>query len=94
MQIKAVMTTEIDLVSPETSVRAVAQKMRDDDVGGRVVGMVTDRDIVLRAVAEDGDMDSYTARQVMSPDVLYCISPLGTAKYEGEPSAATPGGKS
>jgi CBS domain-containing protein len=80
MQIKAIMTPEVDLVSPQTSVRAVAQKMRDDDVGavpvaenGRVVGMVTDRDIVLRAVAEGGDMDSYTARQVMSPDVLYCF---------------------
>ena len=35
--------------------------------------MVTDRDIVLRAVAEGGDMAGYTARQVMSPDVLYCF---------------------
>jgi CBS domain-containing protein len=80
MQIKDIMTSEVDLVNPETSVRAVAQKMRDDDVGavpvaenGRLVGMVTDRDIVLRAVAEGGDMDSYTARQVMSSDVLYCF---------------------
>ena len=80
MQIKAMMTPEVDLVTPETGVRAVAQKMRDDDVGavpvaenGKLVGMVTDRDIVLRAVAEGGDMAGYTARQVMSPDVLYCF---------------------
>ena len=80
MQIKAMMTPEVDLVTPETSVRGVAQKMRDDDVGavpvaenGKLVGMVTDRDIVLRAVAEGGDMANYTARQVMSPDVLYCF---------------------
>ena len=80
MQIKAIMTPEVDLVNPETSVRAVAQKMRDDDVGavpvaenGKLVGMVTDRDIVLRAVAEGGEMESYTAHQVMSPDVLYCF---------------------
>lgn len=59
MQIKAIMTQEVDVVDPETSVRAVAQKMRDDDVGavpvaenGTLLGMVTDRDIVLRAVAE------------------------------------------
>jgi CBS domain-containing protein len=80
MQIKAIMTPEVDLIDPEASVRAVAQKMRDDDVGAvpvaendRLVGMVTDRDIVLRAVAEGADMGSYTARQVMSPNILYCF---------------------
>ncbi len=78
MQVKAIMTPEVDLINPEASVRAVAQKMRDDDVGAvpvaendRLVGMVTDRDIVVRAVAEGTDMGSYTARQVMSPNVLY-----------------------
>ncbi|MDQ3773706.1 MAG: CBS domain-containing protein [Pseudomonadota bacterium] len=39
----------------------------------RLLGMVTDRDIVLRAVAEGADMGSYTARQVMSPNILYCF---------------------
>lgn len=80
MQVKDIMTPEVKLIDPEASVRAVAQKMRDDDVGavpvaenGRLVGMVTDRDIVLRAVAEGADMDSHTARQVMSPKVLYCF---------------------
>ncbi len=78
MQIKAMMTPEVDLIDPHMSVRAVAQKMRDDNVGAvpvaendRLLGMVTDRDIVLRAVAEGADVASYTARQVMSPNVLY-----------------------
>ncbi len=77
MQVKDIMTPEVDLIDPEASVQAVAQKMRDDDVGAvpvaendRLVGMVTDRDIVLRAVAE-GDMGGATARQVMSPKILY-----------------------
>ncbi len=80
MQVKAIMTPEVDIINPETSVRAAAQKMRDDDVGAvpvaendKLLGMVTDRDIVLRAVAEGADMGSYTARQVMSPNVLYCF---------------------
>jgi CBS domain-containing protein len=80
MQIKAIMTPEVDLIDPEASVRAVAQKMRDDDVGAvpvaendRLLGMVTDRDIVLRAVAQGADVDTYTARQVMSPNILYCF---------------------
>ena len=85
MQIKAIMTQEVDLVDPETSVRAVAQKMRDDDVGAvpvaendTLLGMVTDRDIVLRAVAEGAGTGSYTARQVMSPKVLYCFDDQST----------------
>ncbi len=56
--------------------QVVAQQMRDDDVGAlrvaekdRLAGMVTDRDIVLRAVAE-GDRGSATARQVMSPKIF------------------------
>jgi CBS domain-containing protein len=81
MQIKAIMTPKVDLVDPETSVRAVAQKVRGDDVvaeNGRLVGMVTDRDIVLRAVAEGGDMDSYTARGDVArcPNTASMISPL------------------
>jgi CBS domain-containing protein len=94
MQIKAIMTPEVDLIDPETSVRAVAQKMRDDDVGAvpvaendRLVGMVTDRDIVLRAIAEGADVGSCTARQVMSPNILYCFddqSPEEVLRYMSE----------
>ena len=54
--------------------------MRDGDFGllpvgenDRLVGMVTDRDIVLRGVAEGGDISRIPARQVMSPEVLYCF---------------------
>ncbi|MGH8593097.1 MAG: CBS domain-containing protein [Gammaproteobacteria bacterium] len=84
MQVKEIMTPEVDLIDPEASVQAVAQKMRDDGVGAvpvaendRLVGMVTDRDIVLRAVAE-GDIGGATARQVMSPKILYCFDDQST----------------
>ncbi len=53
--------------------------MRQHDVGSipigendQLIGMVTDRDIVVRIVAEGGDLDSATARQAMSPRILYC----------------------
>ncbi|MGH8644676.1 MAG: CBS domain-containing protein [Gammaproteobacteria bacterium] len=78
------MTLEVDLIDPEATVQAVAQKMHDDDVGAvpvaendRLVGMVTDRDIVLRAVAEE-HMGDATARQVMSPKILYCFDDQST----------------
>ncbi|MGH8580053.1 MAG: CBS domain-containing protein [Gammaproteobacteria bacterium] len=80
MQVKEIMTRELDLIHPDATVQAVARKMRDDDVGAlpvvendSLVGMVTDRDIVLRAVAE-GDIDGATARKVMSSHILYCYA--------------------
>src|SRR5690606_8949466 len=54
-------------------------RMRDGDIGSlpvaegdRLIGMVTDRDIVLRVVAEGRDCAEATARDAMSPGILYC----------------------
>jgi CBS domain-containing protein len=78
MQVREVMTPTVLTVKPLTSVSEIARLMRDEDIGAvpvaendRLVGMVTDRDIVLRAVAE-GDGLEKSARDVMSPQILYC----------------------
>jgi CBS domain-containing protein len=80
MQIRELMTAEVDFVGPETQVLEIARKMRDADIGStpvveqdRLIGMVTDRDIVLRVVADGGDPRSATARAAMSPKILYCF---------------------
>ena len=59
MHIRDVMTPNPCYVSPDDSIQAAAQIMRDEDTGvvpvcdnGRAVGIVTDRDIVVRAIAE------------------------------------------
>lgn len=79
MQIKDVMTEDVTFVTPDTSVAEVSRRMRDSDIGSlpvaegdRLIGMVTDRDIVLRIVAEGRDCAQATARDAMSPGVLYC----------------------
>lgn len=78
MKIKEVMTHDVSFVTPETPVSEVARKMRDEDIGAvpvvendRMIGMVTDRDIVVRCVASGNPMDA-TARTAMSPRILYC----------------------
>jgi CBS domain-containing protein len=55
--------------------------MRDADIGStpvvdedRLIGMVTDRDIVVRVVAGGGDPGTSTARDAMSPGILYCYA--------------------
>src|SRR5688572_22565634 len=74
-----VMTTQVSWVGPDFTVPEIARRMRADDIGSvpvayndRLIGMVTDRDIVVRAVADGGEIERVTARQVMSASVLYC----------------------
>ena len=81
MKIKDVMTPDVSFVGPDTSILEIARKMREGDIGStpvieneRLVGMVTDRDIVVRAIAEGGDVRTKTARDAMSPGVLYCYA--------------------
>ena len=69
-----VMTSDVISVPPETSVRAVCELMRAHEIGAvpvvdvvsRVLGVVTDRDIVVRAVAAHRDIDHVSAGDIMS----------------------------
>jgi CBS-domain-containing membrane protein len=80
MLIKEVMTRDVDTIAPDTTLEVAARHMRDRDIGSlpvgendKLVGMVTDRDIVLNAVATARDPTTTTARDVMSPKMLYCF---------------------
>ena len=84
MKISEVMTPNPRTVSPGDSLQVAAQIMRDEDVGvvpvveaGRIEGVVTDRDIVIRAVA-DGDFQA-TVEDVCSDDVVTCTAEMSTA---------------
>ena len=81
MHIRDVMTPNPRCVSPDDSIQSAAQIMRDEDTGvvpvcddGRAVGIVTDRDIVVRAIAEghvNGSVRDIATRDVISasPDM-------------------------
>lgn len=77
--IKDIMSKEVEVVSPEASLQEVAKKMLQRDCGcvvvvkdDRLVGMITDRDMALRCIAEAHDAASITAEKVMTPEILYC----------------------
>jgi len=79
MQIKDIMSKTVIVVAPETPLRDVAAKMQQEDCGcilvaknDRLVGVITDRDIAMRCVAEGLDIADTTAEQIMSPQILYC----------------------
>ncbi len=78
MQVREIMTTPAQVVDPGCSVKDLAEKMRNDDLGAipicegdKMLGMVTDRDIVTRAVTMDRPLGQCKASDVMSKDVAY-----------------------
>jgi CBS domain-containing protein len=79
MKVKDAMHKGAEWIAPQTPLADVARKMRDFDVGAmpvgendRLIGMVTDRDITCRAVANGGALGQLTARDVMSKGIIYC----------------------
>jgi CBS domain-containing protein len=79
MKVKDAMHKGAEWVTPETPVAQLAKKMKELDIGAlpvgendRLIGMVTDRDITCRAVADGRDAKKLTARDVMSGGILYC----------------------
>jgi CBS domain-containing protein len=80
MRVKDVMHKGVDWVSLDTPVTELAKLMRDHDVGAipigendRLVGMVTDRDIVCKGLAHDSfDARQATAREVMTATIHCC----------------------
>lgn len=73
-----VMEREVKFASPDDSVQQLARLMREEDTGvlpvgegDRLVGMVTDRDVAVRLVAEGRDPARTKVREVMTPDVNY-----------------------
>ncbi|MCA0201080.1 MAG: CBS domain-containing protein [Proteobacteria bacterium] len=78
MRVGDLMTRSVELIAPSDSIQEAARKMADEDFGvlpvaefDRLVGVVTDRDIVIRAVARGGAPDKTYVRDVMSKDVTY-----------------------
>ncbi|MBP2159199.1 MULTISPECIES: CBS domain-containing protein [Asticcacaulis] len=79
MKVSEVMCPEFEIATPDTTLREAAQMMRDGDFGylpvgenDRLSGALTDRDIVIRAVAEGLDADT-PVRQIMTENVVYCF---------------------
>jgi len=80
MLIGEIMTREIESIGPDDTLQAAATRMKEFGVGPlpvcenqSVVGMVTDRDITLRAVALGLDTATTTVREVMSGEIVCCF---------------------
>lgn len=80
MKVKEAMHKGVEWVSPETPIAEIAKLMRDRDIGSipigeddKLIGMVTDRDIVCKGLADDSfDGRKATARDVMTSGIHCC----------------------
>lgn len=79
MKIGKIMSDVVVTVLPGTPVTEAAMLMRDHDIGGiplaedeKLIGMVTDRDIVIRGVARGPDIADLSVEDVMTDDLYYC----------------------
>lgn len=82
MKVKDVMSKECTYISPKTTLSAAAKIMADQDIGfipvaenDRLIGMVTDRDIVVRGLARGCKLDE-AVKSVMTAKTYYCFDDL------------------
>lgn len=82
MQVKNVMTEKCEFIKPDATLQEAAQKMRDLDCGflpigprsdNKLDGVITDRDIVIRMVAEGRDPTSTMVKDAETHRVFYCF---------------------
>lgn len=83
MKVNEVMTYGVDFVRPDSTIREAAEKMRSKNEGvipvfegSEPVGMITDRDIVVRAIAEGREPSATRVKDVMTPEVFFCMEDM------------------
>lgn len=79
MKVREAMHRGVEWVEPSTTLKRLAELMKEQDIGAipigendRLIGMVTDRDIVVRGLANGRDPSRLTARDVMTKGVVFC----------------------
>jgi len=80
MQVKEIMTYNAETINADATLQQAAQKMRTLEIGclpvcqdDEVVGMITDRDITIRAVSGGKDPSTTLVQEIMTPEVFYCF---------------------
>ena len=80
MKLKEIMTSDIEVIHPTDTLQTAAQKMRDRDIGflpvcdgERLIGVLSDRDLIVRALAEGIDSKAMVGRDLITSPAIYCF---------------------
>lgn len=83
MQVREIMSREVCYIDPEETVAKAAREMAEKDCGflaigkeseGKLSGVITDRDITVRSIAEGENPEQTKVGAVQTPQVLYCFA--------------------
>jgi CBS domain-containing protein len=79
MKLSEIMTHPVEVIQPDDSLRVAAKKMRDRDIGflpvcdgETLLGVLSDRDITIRALADGMDVNIMLGRDLMTTPAIYC----------------------
>jgi len=79
MKLSEIMTSDVEILHPDDSLQTAARKMRDRDIGflpvydgDQLIGVLTDRDIVMRGLASGMQPDTMIGRNLLTAPVVYC----------------------
>ena len=80
MKLSEIMTSEVEIIHPEDTLQTAAQKMRDRDIGflpvcddDRLIGVLSDRDVIVRALADGMDPQTMIGRDLVTSPAIYCF---------------------
>ena len=80
MKLSEIMTREVEVIQPDDSLRSAAKKMRDRNIGflpvcdgDALMGVLSDRDITIRALADGMDVNVMLGRDLMTTPAIYCF---------------------
>jgi CBS domain-containing protein len=80
MKLKQIMTENVATIHPDDTLETAARIMRDQDVGflpvyegNELIGVISDRDIVVRAIAEGMDPKAKLGRDLVTSPAIYCF---------------------
>lgn len=80
MKLKEIMTSDVEVIHPNDTLQTAAQKMRDRDIGflpvcdgERLIGVLSDRDIIVRALADGMDSKTMVGRDLITSPAIYCF---------------------
>ena len=80
MKLREIMTSNVEVIHPDDTLQIAAEKMRDRDIGflpvcdgDRLTGVLTDRDLITRALADGMDSKAMLGRYLVTSPAIYCF---------------------
>jgi len=90
MKLSEIMTREVVILQPDDSLQSAAKKMRDHDIGflpvcdgETLLGVLSDRDITIRALADGMDVNIMLGRDLMTAPAIYCFEDQDVSEAAG-----------